>query len=103
MKIHEVHFEDLTTEKDINIIIENQEETERLRVDKVLSLKDKVNLSDKKYNLLRKEFGFQKVLPGINKLVKERKIMDNLMKLFENKHGGYVDAEEKISGGGIAR
>ena len=96
MKIHEVHFEDLTTEKDINIIIENQEETERLRVDKVLSLKDKVNLSDKKYNLLRKEFGFQKVLPGINKLVKERKIMDNLMKLFENKHGVYVDAEEKI-------
>jgi len=87
----------LTSHNDTKIIIQNKEECDStITVKKVLSFKDKINLSDKKYDMLIKEFGFHKTLPCINKVVKQRKVIANSINLLENGNGVYTDPNEKI-------
>ena len=43
-----------------------------------------------------KEFGFQNILPGVNKVKKQRKVIDQSMNLLENSNGVYTNPDEKI-------
>ena len=45
---------------------------------------------------LKKGFGFQNILPGLNKVNKIRKIIDHTMNLLENSNSVYTNPDEKI-------
>ena len=53
--MHKVHLIELSFNKDIEVIIKDEEVEEKIPLTNVLDFKDEINLSDKKYSIMLKQ------------------------------------------------
>ena len=95
--MHKVHLIELSFNKDIEVIIKDEEVEEKIPLTNVLDFKDEINLSDKKYSIMLKQLGLKHLLPSLRKIRNERKLIDGTIKVFENSLGIYTDPKTKIN------